>query len=529
MPKVTVLMPVYNVGAYVTKAIRSILRQTYSDFVLLIMDDCSTDDTAARIQRFNDARIRYVRNERNLGLADNLNRGLSLIDTEYVARFDGDDIAEPDWLDANMQVLEAHPEIGICSSGFQWFGSRKGTIFYPEHHKDSMCQMLFGCTVIAPVFRKAILDDHHIRYKSSAFPAEDYQLWAECYRVTQVYNIQKVLFRYRMHPSQISTSLRQAQIEKTREVQRYMLEWLNPAILEEDIRYFFDVFAHRNTQCFDNQSQWGQFINRMLEYNTLGHFDPTALEKRLRAQSVIQYSRKQQFKQLLKRKIDHFLHPIKGEIWMLHRVTEHKSNVPEMQPYEITPERLDELLSQYQQRGYRFVSLDELYTMHQTKRYRRRPFVCVTLDDGYLDNMTEALPVFRKYQCPFCIYMTSGFADNTAECWWYASEKVPFLTATQLRELTAEPLCTIGAHTITHPQLTQLCSEDKRQEIIGSKQRLEQILHIPVHHFAYPHGDFNEECEQIVRQAGFHTAVAAWGGGLRSNHNRLALPRIKKE
>ena len=152
MPKVTVLMPVYNVGAYVDKAIRSILRQTYQDFVLLIMDDGSTDDTAARVMRFKDARIRYERNERNLGLADNLNRGLSLIDTEYVARFDGDDIAEPDWLEANMQVLESHPEIGICSSGFQWFGTRKGTILYPEHHKDSMCQMLFGCTVIVPVY-----------------------------------------------------------------------------------------------------------------------------------------------------------------------------------------------------------------------------------------------------------------------------------------------------------------------------------------------------------------------------------------
>lgn len=529
MPKVTVLMPVYNVGAYVEKAIRSILRQTYKDFVLLIMDDCSSDDTAARILRFRDPRIRYEQNEHNLGLADNLNRGLSLIDTEYVARFDGDDIAEPDWLEANLNVLDTHPEIGICSSGFEWFGTRKGTILYPEHHADSMCQMLFGCTVIVPVFRKSVLDEHHIHYRASAFPAEDYRLWAECYRVTQVYNIQKVLFRYRMHKTQISTDKRQAQIEKTKEVQRYMLEWLNPAIPEEDIRYFFDVFVPRATQCFDNQSPWEKFIKRMLEYNTLGHFDSAALEKRLRAQSVIQYSRKQQLKQLLKRKIDHFLHPIKGEIWMLHRVTMHKSNVTEMQPYEITPQRLDALLAQYKQSGYRFVSLDEVYTMQQTKRYGRRPFVCVTLDDGYLDNMTEALPVFRKYNCPFCIYMTSSFADSDATCWWYPEHNAPFLSREQLRQLAQDPLCTIGAHTVTHPFLSKLSSEEKHQEIIGSKQRLEEILQLPVHHFAYPHGDYDTECEQVVRQAGFHTAVAAWGGGVRSNHDILALPRIKKE
>ena len=525
MPKVTVLMPVYNVGAYVDKAIRSILRQTYQDFVLLIMDDGSTDDTAARVMRFRDARIRYERNERNLGLADNLNRGLSLIDTEYVARFDGDDIAEPDWLEANMQVLESHPEIGICSSGFQWFGTRKGTILYPEHHKDSMCQMLFGCTVIVPVFRKAVLDEHHIRYKASAFPAEDYQMWAECYRVTQVYNIPRVLFHYRMHDSQISTDKRQAQIEKTKEVQRYMLEWLNPAIPEEDIRFFFEVFVPRQTQYFGDDSLWAQFIDRMVGYNSLGHFDTDALRRRLQAQSIFRYSRNYQTKQIIKRKFDHFLHPVKGEIVMLHRVTSNQSNQPENHRFEISPAKLTELLNHYKQRGYWFASMEQVKQMQQTKQYSSKPFVCITFDDGYAQTLTEALPIFRQFNCPFCVYVTTGFMDGTADCPWYASEKVPFLSPTQLLELAAEPLCTIGAHTINHPHLTHLLSEKKRQEIIGSKQRLEEILGKPVHHFAYPYGDFNDECMQIAQEAGFHTAVMAWGGGVRSNSTIFALPR----
>lgn len=288
MPKITILMPVYNVGVYVEEAIRSILRQTYKDFILLIMDDASTDETAARIMRFKDARIRYEKNEHNLGLVDNLNRGLSLIDTEYVARFDGDDIAEPDWLEANMQVLESHPEIGICSSGFQWFGSRKGTIFYQEHHKDSICQMLFGCTVIVPVFRKSVFDENHIRYQTSAFPAEDYRVWADCYRVTKIYNIPKILFRYRMHLSQISTSKRHEQIEKTQEVQRYMLEWLNPAIAEEDIRFFLDVFAPARMHSLQDIPVWQAFVEKMMTYNTANHYDAEAL--RCRLQSQIDYA-----------------------------------------------------------------------------------------------------------------------------------------------------------------------------------------------------------------------------------------------
>ena len=284
MPKVTILMPVYNVEAYVDAAIQSILRQTYADFALLVMDDCSTDDTAERVKRFKDTRIRSARNSQNLGLAENLNRGLSLIGTEYVARFDGDDIAEPDWLDANMAVLDAHPEFGICSSGFEWFGMRKGKVLYPEHYKDSICQMLFGCTVIAPVFRKSILDENQIRYKTSAFPAEDYRIWAECYRVTKVYNIQKVLFRYRMHETQISTSKRQSQIKKSQEVQRFMLEWLNPAVSEEDIRFFVDTFAPCKMQSIEELPLWNRFVEQMAAYNTLEHFDSEALRRRLQRQ-----------------------------------------------------------------------------------------------------------------------------------------------------------------------------------------------------------------------------------------------------
>ena len=284
MPKVTILMPVYNVEAYVDAAIQSILRQTYADFTLLVMDDYSTDKTAERVMQINDPRIRYEKNPKNFGLAENLNKGLSLIDTEYVARFDGDDIAEPNWLEANMDVLENHPEIGVCSSGFEWFGTRKGKIYYPENHKDSICQMLFGCTVITPVFRKRVFDDNHICYRESAFPAEDYRVWAECYRVTQVYNIQQVLFHYRMHESQISTSKRQRQIEKSKEVQRYMLEWLNPDMPEEDIHFFLDVFAPCKMLSLEELPMWNRFAEKMVDYNSLGHFDNEALRRRLQGQ-----------------------------------------------------------------------------------------------------------------------------------------------------------------------------------------------------------------------------------------------------
>ena len=130
-------MPTYNVAPWVEEAIRSVLRQTYRDFELLVVDDASTDDTLDRVRSIDDPRIRIASFPNNVGLSENLNRGLDLIDTELVARMDGDDIAEPDWLETGIRVLDSHPEVGVCSFGFQFFGTKTSLVRFPEHHEDS--------------------------------------------------------------------------------------------------------------------------------------------------------------------------------------------------------------------------------------------------------------------------------------------------------------------------------------------------------------------------------------------------------
>ena len=84
MPRVTVLMPTYNVASWVDEAIQSVLNQTYKDFDLLVVDDASSDDTLAHVKAINDPRIRIAAFPNNVGLAENLNRGLDLIESELV-------------------------------------------------------------------------------------------------------------------------------------------------------------------------------------------------------------------------------------------------------------------------------------------------------------------------------------------------------------------------------------------------------------------------------------------------------------
>lgn len=282
MPRVTVLMPTYNVAPWVEEAIRSVLKQTYSDFELLVVDDGSTDDTLEHVRAINDSRIRIAAFPDNVGLADNLNRGLDLIETELVARMDGDDIAEPEWLETGIKVLDSHPDIDICSFGFQFFGTKTSLVRFPEHHEDSKAQMLFGCTVIVPVMRRKVFTENDLRYRTDTFPAEDYSLWARAYRVAKVYNVQRTLFHYRTHATQISTARRQAQIEKSNEVRLQMLEWLSPDFTDKEKQYFLEYFVPCKIEKQEDIDELRRFANLMLERNTQGHYDTSALHRKFK-------------------------------------------------------------------------------------------------------------------------------------------------------------------------------------------------------------------------------------------------------
>lgn len=204
-PKVTVLMPVYNVAQYVGEAIGSILDQTYSDFELLVINDGSTDATREKVLSFTDSRIRFVENERNIGLANTLNRGIELAHGEYIARMDGDDISVPERLEKQVAVLDRHAEIAICGAGYRFFGARNYAAIYPERDAAIKAGLLFGCCMIIPLFRREAILQSGLRYNQNYFPAEDYHFWTQCaLKGLQMYNIPEILFHYRMHESQVS-------------------------------------------------------------------------------------------------------------------------------------------------------------------------------------------------------------------------------------------------------------------------------------------------------------------------------------
>ena len=116
MPKVSVVMPVYNVEAFIAQAIESVLKQSFTDFELLVIDDCSPDISIAVVQQYDDPRIRIIRHRENRGLAGARNTGIRHARGEYIALLDSDDAWHPNKLRRHVTHLNAKPTVGVSFS-----------------------------------------------------------------------------------------------------------------------------------------------------------------------------------------------------------------------------------------------------------------------------------------------------------------------------------------------------------------------------------------------------------------------------
>ena len=192
----------------------------------------------------------------------------------------------------------------------------------------------------------------------------------------------------------------------------------------------------------------------------------------------------------LHRKLHNITHPVLGRILMLHRVVEQRGE-DNNRELEITPEFLKQTIEAYRQQGHRFVSIYEACDII-SKGHTNHPFVCLTFDDGYQDNYDIAHPILKQYEIPFAIYVTTGFIDNRIPMWWYTNEKLGIGTES-LKTLDSDPLCTIGAHTVSHPKLDTLSFDEQKKEIEQSRLELETLLGHSIKHFSYPHGAYNDE------------------------------------
>jgi peptidoglycan/xylan/chitin deacetylase (PgdA/CDA1 family) len=249
-----------------------------------------------------------------------------------------------------------------------------------------------------------------------------------------------------------------------------------------------------------------------------------------------------------------------GLVYMLHHVTEKDSRrIPTNEDLKVSPEFLENIILKYKSKGFDFISLGQLNGITKSDDSPKHPFVTFTIDDGYLDNYTKALPVFERHQVPFTIFVATDFIDKRAILWWdsiedlimthksivtsdgkryscesyqqrwntfrYLRERILNLDQKNLEHelnrmfsdyeidwyepvrqkgmswehlisLANHPLCTIGGHTISHPALSKLSMDEASREISEGKKILEQKISKSVSYFAYPYGTPNEVGER---------------------------------
>jgi glycosyltransferase involved in cell wall biosynthesis len=204
-PRISVLMCVYNGQDYLADAVQSVLHQTFGDFEFLIVNDGSTDRSAAILSSFGDQRIRIIDNGNNLGLIRSLNIGLDAAKGEFVARMDADDICTPDRFQKQIAFFDSHPDVGICGS---WLSiiDKQEVYKFPLTHDEIKLAMLGYNPVAHPsvMLRSSALNRSGMRFDPDFPDAEDYELWTRVVLTTRFANLPETLLRYRKHDKQVT-------------------------------------------------------------------------------------------------------------------------------------------------------------------------------------------------------------------------------------------------------------------------------------------------------------------------------------
>lgn len=204
---VSVLMGVYNGECYLREAIDSILSQTYRNFEFLIVNDGSTDGTDEILRSYHDPRIRVINNDRNIGLARSLNKGLALARGAYVARQDADDISRPDRLDKQLNFMQGNKNIAVLGTQVDYIDchARPLRVFatnYPVSPLAAKYSLMFDAPVGHPtvLFRKDIVWNKFGGYDPTYAISEDTELWCRLGKEYSIQNLPDVLVTMRLHP-----------------------------------------------------------------------------------------------------------------------------------------------------------------------------------------------------------------------------------------------------------------------------------------------------------------------------------------
>lgn len=186
------------------------------------------------------------------------------------------------------------------------------------------------------------------------------------------------------------------------------------------------------------------------------------------------------------------------------------------QSLAISPTTFDAQIQTLKDNGYTFLTMYEVASILAGDKNPPQKPVVLTFDDGYRDFYTDVLPMLKKHNVQAVAYLCPQLFG-----------KPNYMYEWQIREVINSGLVEIGAHTMTHLYLKGASKKAATKEIMESKHTLQRMFTLPVVSFAYPYGAFDEQAMEIVKQAGFHTAVSTVPGITVQEANKFFLYRIR--
>lgn len=224
----------------------------------------------------------------------------------------------------------------------------------------------------------------------------------------------------------------------------------------------------------------------------------------------------------------------------------------------------------YLRKHYEIIPLDKMVNSIKGSSEIPENSIVITFDDGYKSNYSEVFPVLKKHNIPATVYLTTDIIGTNEKFWWtkvrelrklsknkksvsvpknsylksipeeekrkiikdltekldYNPKRREALNWEEVKEMHESGLVTFGAHTHTHPILTNVSLKKAKEEIRKSKEKIESKLDIKVKHFAYPNGDFNNKIVELVKNEGFKSAVTSLWGFNNGATNLFKLKRV---
>ena len=264
-PDISVIMSVYNGETYLDEAIESVINQTFQNWELIIINDCSTDSTGDILNRFalKDERIKVHTNEVNLKLPSSLNKAISLCQGKYIARMDADDICLPQRLEKQFKFMEENKDVSLSSCRFMTV--KNGV--YASGGAGGRCDnhsirsiLLISNPILHPgVIAKAeVMKD--LGYDTSLTCTEDLELWTRL--AINNYKMQilpECLLIYRLHDKQITSTTLERQHTEVLKVENKYYDSLLKEMDEEMKKFYISGIYFTETpdiQKFLNYAKW---------------------------------------------------------------------------------------------------------------------------------------------------------------------------------------------------------------------------------------------------------------------------------